>query len=414
VGVRGMRWRCAASMALAVALSVTAGCGTDETTTRPSAGQSTNGASVGATVSGAGLEWTQVTLDMLLIGGYTTVPVGDGFIGVRVDSTKTLAVDPGGNKISGMTVVTSPDGMSWADAAGTGLADDEAVRWLGGGPWGAVGYVATMEDEERAPTEVIFTADGSEFVRGSVPVEALGLGADAGVWAAAVAEPGVVAIVMSPQSQGIEGTAAVFSADLQTWQPVGFEDGDSPLVLGTAGFGVAGSPLGFWVTATRPAESQPPVFGYFSPDGRDWLQVSVPEQYGDVAAVSGWRDGFVMVTTKAGGAPAGLLSSDDGLSWSEMGGDPLSGLWSVASLSGSSLGVLVLSASGGPAVLVFSSDGQTWQRSTSQELFGVSGGGSLFESMGENSVLVETHPEAEDDEEDPDYTQVWVGVPAAG
>jgi hypothetical protein len=212
----------------------------------------------------------------------------------------------------------------------------------------------------------------------------------------------------------------VFSADLQTWQPVSFEDGDSPLVLGTAGFGVAGSPLGFWVTASRLAESQsqPPVFGYFSPDGRDWQKVSVPEQYGDVAAVSGWRDGFVMVTTKAGGSPTWLLSSDDGLSWSEMGGDPLSGLWSFDSLSGSSLGVLVLSAftgAGSPEpVLAFSADGQTWQRSTSQELFGLSNSGSIFVAMGENSVLVETHPEAEDDEEDPDYTQVWVGVPARG
>jgi aromatic ring-cleaving dioxygenase len=32
--------------------------------------------------------------------------------------------------------------------------------------------------------------------------------------------------------------------------------------------------------------------------------------------------------------------------------------------------------------------------------------------MGENSVLVATHPEAEDDEEAPDDTQLWVGAPA--
>jgi hypothetical protein len=99
-----------------------------------------------------------------------------------------------------------------------------------------------------------------------------------------------------------------------------------------------------------------------------------------------------------------------------MGGDPLSGLSSVDSLSGSSLGVMVLSAftgAGSPEpVLVFSADGQTWQRSTTQELFGLDS--SLVEAMGENSVLVGTHPEAEDDEEDRDSTQLWVGVPPRG
>lgn len=404
-----MRWRTAPEVVVAVALAVTAGCGTSDSTTGTEPEVDTT-AVPDANVEG--FEWTQAIVDIGLMGG-GTVPLGEGFIGVRVDPDKVMGSDPHFGAIAGMTVVTSPDGSTWTDASGVGAAEQEAVHWADGGPWGAVGYVATMEDEESPPTELIFTTDGAEFARSTPPAQLTGLDGTVGILRAACAESGIVVLVGVMGPQGVEGAAALFSSDMQTWEPV-----DLDVPEGWELMRVTGSPAGFLLTGEVPGPAgSGSVPGFVSADGRDWQPFSLPEPDAVVVSQTGWRDGFAVVTRE----PAQLLASPDGLEWDEMAGQPLADI-EGADLTGSSLGVLAFgwpSMSGeqapddhsaGPVgpVLVFTGDGQTWNRWSDAAPFMTP---DLYPEgivLGEEAVLVHVLTESDGP---PTQTELWIGTP---
>ena len=392
-----MRWRVTAGGFVAAVLVVTGACGTSDTTAEQK--PESNG-TPGATVGD--VEWNRVELDMDLEG---IVPAGDGFVATRVSD------DAGSSRVREV-VVTSPDGVTWTDAAETGLAPDESVAWTfgDGGPWGAIGQVFDPDDE-WFPSDLLFTPDGTEFVRGSVPADVIGLEGTAGIVTAAVGERGVVALAGTqeafegyPGPPGTLGVVALFSEDLETWEqvqswaePAGFQ----PIVASHVGFLAMGTDQSV----------------FFSPDGREWDEVSLPVEweatpaegtYVGVMGVAGWRDGFVLVTQQ----PSMVLTSTDGRSWTPGETEPLpdfagggGNTWAL----GSSLGALVVSvpfepAQGGAAL--FSSDGQTWQTWSTDDPF-TWPGGPEYTTMGEQAIVLRLENRGQDGP--PAGTTLWVG-----
>jgi len=407
----GMRWRAVASATVAAVLAVTAACGTSETT-EDTAAQPTaepTGEPTGeptATVVD-GFEWTPVELD---IDVGNIAPAGDGFVGTRVPSD---ADQPG---VIGV-VATSPDGVTWTDVTDTGLASDEFVSWIvgGSGQWGAIGQVAGLDDEWLT-ADLLFTPDGAEFVRATVPANVTGLDGTVGITAAAVGETGTVALAGTQEAfegymgqPGTLGVVALFSEDLQTWEQVQIGSAD---LKGMPP--IAASPAGFVVLGAEESI-------FYSPDGRQWEQVSLPVEwepspaegsYVGVMSVAGWRDGFVLVTQQ----PSLVLTSTDGRTWTpaqseplpDFGDNPGGNTWAL----GSSLGALVVSvpfepAQGGAAV--FSSDGQTWQTwSTDDPIAWPSGGENT--AMGEQAIVLRIQDMGQDGP--PTGTSLWIGTPA--
>lgn len=397
-----MRWRAVASGAVAATLAVTAACGTSETTDDTAAQPTAPPTAVVV----EGFEWTPVELDTD-IGSIAAA--GDRFVGTRAPDE----ADPSG---SIGAVVTSPDGVTWTDVAETGLASDEFVSWIvgGSGQWGAIGQVFGLDDDWLT-SDLLFTTDGAEFVRASVPADVIGLDGTVGIVTAAVGETGVVALAGTQEAfeasmgqPGTLGMVALFSEDLQTWEQVqiGSLDpvGVQPIVASPAGFLALG--------ADRSV--------FFSPDGREWKQVWLPVEwepspaegtYSGVMGMAGWRDGFVLVTQQ----PSLVLTSTDGRTWTpaqteelpDFGDDPGGNTWAL----GSSLGALAVSVpfepAGGGAAL-FSSDGQTWQTWSTDDPIAWPGGPENT-AMGEQAIVLRRQNQGQDGP--PTGTTLWVGTP---
>ena len=393
-----MRWRVTASGFVAAVLVMTGACGTSDTTAEEE--PESNG-TASATVGD--VEWNRVELDIVL---GDILPAGDGFVGTR---------DP-------EVVVTSPDGVTWTDAAETGLAPEESVAWTfgDGGPWGAIGQVFGPDDEWFT-SDLLFTPDGTGFVRADVPADVIGLEGTAGIWTASVGQSGVVALAGTQEAfegymgqPGTLGAVALFSEDLQTWEQVQIgppEMGDWQMI--------EASPVGFLAVAAVQPGSTPPALVYFSPDGREWDQVSLPVEWDATPAegarvgvvdVAGWRDGFVLVTA----GPTTVLTSADGRSWAQAETEPLPSFaddpggntWAL----GSSLGAVAVSvpfrpAQGGAAL--FSSDGQTWQSWSTDDPFAWPSGPE-HTTMAEQAIVLRMEREGEDGP--PTGTTLWVGT----
>lgn len=208
-----------------------------------------------------------------------------------------------------------------------------------------------------------------------------------GVVAAAVGETGTVALAGTQQAfegymgqPGTLGVVALFSEDLRTWEQVqiGSLDlvGMPPIVASPAGFVALGAEQSV----------------YFSADGREWEEVSLPVEweaapaegtYVGVVSVAGWRDGFVLVTLN----PSMVLTSTDGRSAVSVPFEP---------------------AQGGAAL--FSSDGQTWQTWSTDEPIAWPGGPENI-VIGEQAIVLRTQNMGEDGP--PTGTTLWIGTPAA-
>lgn len=411
-----MRWHAQASVVMAAALVVMAGCGSQDS--EPAAGPT-----VQPEVSGDLFDWVSVDLDVQM---ETAVALGDGFVGA------TVAVKPGADETTQMpflfTVVTSADGVTWTEAKIDLLGPDEGVFWESGGPFGAVGSVIGARGGESPVPELLYTPDGETWLRGQLPDDVLdkaAMGFGPGSYAAGAA--GVM--VAATMGGGTGATSVVLlSEDLQTWQEV-----EHPLATsGDMGLEVTANPDGEYLLSA-PVGGAPgpvPIVGAVSSDGQTWQVVTSTEEYqiagGGNGWSTGWRDGFAVVAQVSGDTASGpeegmgqtqiWLMTDD-RTWSEVDMANVPGSHLVpGDYHGSSLGLLVVGedlaqhdteSAEGTTSLLLTSDGQTWQTiGTDLPLGGPTMAMPLV--LGETNVLVGVRGP---DVPAPAQMQLWVGTP---
>lgn len=411
-GVKGMRWRAGASVLLGAVLAVTAGCGAEdpEVSAEPTAEP--------AGTAGP-FEWVKVEQDFQL---ETAAAMGDGFVG------QTVEVKPDADETTEfpfiITVVTSPDGVTWTEADVPVVGPDEGVFWHSGGPWGAVASIFGPSSESPVP-DLLFTTDGVEWVRGRLPDDVLAAAQRGfGPESYAVGPAGVMA---AAPFDGPEGTQSVvlLSDDLQTWREV-----EHPLpTSGDMGLEVTASPNGTYLLS-RPVAGAPgpvPILGYVSVDGQSWGPVTSLEEYAIAGGgndwSTGWRDGFAVMAelfVEGGGPDEGpgrsqiWLSTPDG-TWVEADLSAAGVSHLVPELHGSSLGLLAVgevwpedgSSEPGNTYLLFSADGESWEAISTRDTFGVPDPPTPV-VMGETALMVGIHPRGT---AEPSGMQIWLGTP---
>jgi hypothetical protein len=399
-----MQWRRVLIGTAAITLGLASGCGGDEP------GLDEPG------TTGQPFEWESVDVDFQL---ESVVALGDGFVGQAVEAKPGVQPEDEPPELPFTTiVVTSPDGITWSQADVPELGSDEMVQWRDGGPFGAVATVVDPAGQSPVP-ELLFTADGVEWVRGQLPPDVLGpdlmgFGPDS----YAVGAAGVMAAFNVEGAQGPQ-VEVLLSEDLQEWQSL-----EHPATTSAeGGLVVAASPEEYLVSETVGGPGAAPLVGYVSPDGQSWEPVTSTEEYEIAGAgadwATGWREGFALSAEMYAGDPAApeggqgqsqiWLSAEDG-TWAEVDMSALSGDM-VGIRDGSSLGLLASGETrpepGEPqdAYLMFSDDGSSWETFSARDTFAGEVGIAV---MGERSLLVGSF----DPEAGEAGAQWWLGTPA--
>ena len=208
VGVTGVQWRASVSALLVAAVVVTAGCGSDDSDTEAQPTAQPEG-------TAGSFDWVMVEMDRQL---ETAVALGDGFVGQTVD------VKPDYDETSEefpfvISVVVSPDGVTWTEPDIPVLQPDEGAWWASGGPWGAVATLMSPTSESPAP-DLLFTPDGEQWMRGRLPDDVLAK-AEMGFGPESYAV-GAAGLMVAAVFEGPEGAESVvlLTEDLQEWRSV--------------------------------------------------------------------------------------------------------------------------------------------------------------------------------------------------
>ena len=395
-----MQWRTLGIASVAIAIGLATGCGGDES------GPDDPGGTAGS------LEWVSVDVDYEL---ETVAALGDGFVGTAVEAKP--GVEPDSEPAESpfiITVVTSPDGATWTEVDVPDLQPDEMVQWRDGGRYGAVATVLDPMGESPVP-ELLFTADGSEWVRGQLPSEVLGpdvmgFGPDS----YAVGAAGVMAAFNVEGAQGPQAQV-LLNSDLQQWQTLDHPGTASP----EGGLVVAASQEAYLLSETVGGPGAAPLVGYVSVDGQAWEPVTSTEEYqisgGGGEWAVGWREGFAVsaeiFADSEGEGQQGQsqiwLSTEDA-TWAEVDMSALTGDM-VGVLDGSSLGLLASGSmrpeQGQPQddYLMLTTNGADWDTFSVRDTFGGELGSAV---MGERSVLVVSYGQS--------GAQWWLGTPVEG
>ena len=418
VGVTGVQWRASVSALLVAAVVVTAGCGSDDSDTEAQPTAQPEG-------TAGSFDWVMVEMDRQL---ETAVALGDGFVGQTVD------VKPDYDETSEdfpfvISVVVSPDGVTWTEPDIPVLQPDEGAWWASGGPWGAVATLMSPTSESPAP-DLLFTPDGEQWMRGRLPDDVLAK-AEMGFGPESYAV-GAAGLMVAAVFEGPEGAESVvlLTEDLQEWRSV-----EHPLPASREMWlEVAANADGDYLLSqpgAGAAEQPAPIIAYTSSDGQSWEPVTSTEEYQIVGWSNdwstGWRDGFAVVAEIL---PADSGGSEEGMGQPQMWLSTADGAWEAIDMSaipvshlapgdyhGSSLGLL---ASGGDwpeegegpgtedTSLLYTADGQTWQAISTRDTFDA--GGVMPVVLGETKLLVGVIPETGGEGEQV-IQQLWLGTP---
>jgi hypothetical protein len=371
------------------------GGGAGGTTTSPTAAPSTTTTSTTPTISTtSSTEATTTTVEVQVsAGGWARVPHDEALFGGAGDQwmRSVVAGGPGlvgvGYDESGgdadAAVWTSPDGLTWTKVAHEeslfgGAGDQMMNAVVAGGP----GLVAVGLDESVGDTDAAVWTSPDGLTWSRVPHDdAVFGGPEAQLMYSAVAgDMGLV--VVGLDASGGDGDGAVWtSLDGLTWSRVPHNEqalgGSDHQIMNHVALGGPGLVAVGTDSPSGPANAAV----WYSPDGLVWTRVPHDEQvFGGpdrqaITSVAEGGPGLVGIGYDLADFESVVWTSPDGLTWTRMGQDDLSGgpgpmdLWSVVVAGGPGLVAIGYSLSGNDsdAAVWTSPDGLTWTREPHDE-----------------------------------------------